>query len=48
MALKHSLLVTASAVFFLSSAAYAQEATPTPERYSIHTSWLHGLTKSDS
>jgi iron complex outermembrane receptor protein len=30
MALKHSLLVTASAVFFLSSAAYAQEATPTP------------------
>jgi iron complex outermembrane receptor protein len=34
MALKHSLLVTASAVFFLSSAAYAQEATPTPERES--------------
>jgi iron complex outermembrane receptor protein len=31
MALKHSLLVTASAVFFMTSAAYAQEAAPERE-----------------
>ncbi|WP_375209982.1 TonB-dependent receptor [Hyphomonas jannaschiana] len=31
MALKHSLLATASAVFFLTSAAYAQETTPERE-----------------